>query len=218
MAIYIIILGPPGAGKGTQAARISKKFDLAHISSGDIFREHLRNQTQLGKLAQEFMNRGELVPDDVTIEMIKDRLNRPDCKNGAILDGFPRTPNQAKALDKMLAGFGEEISSVPLISVPSEALTERLTGRRVCRAEGHVYHLTFNPPKEPGVCDVDGSPLYQRDDDEESTVLNRLQVYQKQTEPLIDYYSRKGKIIKIDGTLEIDQVTEALFREIKKVE
>jgi len=217
MPTYIVLLGPPGAGKGTQAARISEEFELAHVSSGDIFREHLKNQTELGKVAQEYMNRGELVPDDITIEMIKVRLNRQDCQNGALLDGFPRTPEQAKALDRMLEGFEGKVNCVPYISVPGKVLVERLTGRRVCRAEGHVYHIVYNPPKVSGICDIDGSELYQRDDDKPETVRHRIQVYEEQTTPLIDYYRQKGLLIEIDGTQEIEDVTQQMLSAINEV-
>lgn len=217
MPVYIVLLGPPGAGKGTQATRISEEFNIPHISSGDIFRENLKNQTPLGKLAQEYITRGELVPDDLTIGMINDRLNRPDCENGALLDGFPRTPEQAKALDGILSDLGGRINCVPLISVPAETLIKRISGRRVCRGSGHVYHVTNNPPSVPGICDLDGSELYQREDDKEDTVRRRIEVYENQTSPLINFYRTKGLIVEVDGTQEIDVVASALMDEIKKV-
>ena len=216
MPTYIILLGPPGAGKGTQAARISEEFNIPHISSGNIFRENLKNKTELGKIALEYIERGELVPDDVTIEMIKDRLDRPDCKNGALLDGFPRTPEQAIALDKILAEIGGQVNCVPLITVPAEMLVERISGRRVCRENEHVYHVINNQPKVPGVCDLDGSELYQRDDDKEETVRRRILVYEQQTTPLIAYYENNGLVISVDGTREIGEVSNQLLREIKK--
>lgn len=211
MARYYVLLGPPGAGKGTQAKLIAEKLGLAHISSGDIFRENLSKQTELGKKAQEFMNRGELVPDGLTIDMIRDRLARPDCKEGAILDGFPRTPAQADALAVMLKETGGEVVSVPLISVPPAVLLERMSGRVSCRAAGHVYHLTNNPPKVAGICDIDGSELYQREDDKTETVQKRITVYETQTAPLIEYYSSRGLLREVDGTQEIDEVTRQLL-------
>lgn len=217
MSTFIILLGPPGAGKGTQATRISEEFQIPHISSGDIFRENLKNQTPLGKLVQGYISRGELVPDDLTIDMIKDRLNRFDCKNGALLDGFPRTPEQAEALDSIIVELAGKINVVPLISVPAETLIQRISGRRVCRAGGHVYHITNKPPRVPGICDTDGSELYQRDDDKEDTVRRRISVYEEQTTPLIAYYQDKGLIIEVDGTQEMDVVAVQLMSEIKKV-
>ncbi|HEX7557242.1 MAG TPA: adenylate kinase [Leptolinea sp.] len=216
MPSYVVLLGPPGAGKGTQAELISEKLGLAHISSGDIFRENLKNQTELGKKAQGYMNRGELVPDDLTIEMIKDRLQRDDCKAGALLDGFPRTPAQAEALGKMLAGWNGKVESVPYISVPAEELIGRLSGRWTCRTQGHVYHEKFNPPKVTGICDVDGSELYQREDDQAATVERRILVYMEQTTPLIDYYRKQNVLAEVDGTLPIDKVTAQLLKAIQK--
>lgn len=215
MGMYIVLLGPPGAGKGTQAEVLEEQTGLVHISSGDIFRENLKAQTELGKLAQGFMNRGELVPDDVTIAMIRERLSRPDCAAGAILDGFPRTPAQAEALDAMLAELGSKISSVPFISVPETVLIERLSGRWTCRAAGHVYHSQYNPPRKPGVCDEDGSELYQREDDKPETVKRRIHVYFEQTSPLIDYYRDAGLLIEVDGTQPIDEVTSTLLAAIR---
>lgn len=211
MAKYIVLLGPPGAGKGTQAEILSERTGLAHVSSGDIFRENLKAQTELGILAQGYMNRGELVPDDVTIAMIRERLRQPDCVAGAILDGFPRTPQQAKALDEMLTEMGGKVVSVPYISVPTPVLIERLGGRWTCRAQGHVFHGVYNPPKQAGICDEDGSELYQREDDRPETVENRIRVYFEQTSPLIDYYKKAGLLVEIDGTQSIDQVTAALL-------
>ena len=207
MPVYIVLLGPPGAGKGTQAQVISKSLGLPHISSGDIFRNNIKNQTELGKLAKGYMDRGELVPDDVTIAMIRERLSEPDCATGALLDGFPRTPAQAAALDKMLSEFDGAVQKVPLISVVEEVLVERLTGRWTCRAQGHVYHEKYNPPKSAGMCDVDGSELYQRDDDKAETVKRRIRVYLEQTQPLIDYYQRQGKLVEVDGTQAIERVS-----------
>ena len=184
MDTYIVLLGPPGAGKGTQAQFVSEKLNLPHISSGDIFRENLKKQTELGQKAKEFMNRGELVPDDVTISMIRERLSRPDCAQGALLDGFPRTPAQAEALSSMLEDFSGQVDAVPYIKVSEEELIERLSGRWTCRAEGHVFNEKYDPPEKPGVCDYDGSELYQREDDKPATVKRRIRVYLEQTQPL----------------------------------
>lgn len=212
MRRYIVLLGPPGAGKGTQAQRISDALGLSHISSGDIFRENLKNQTELGELARDYMDRGELVPDDVTIAMIRERLLRPDCSPGALLDGFPRTREQAEALMAMLADFGSEVEAVPYIQVSDEVLIERLSGRWTCRDQGHVFHEKYSAPINAGICDHDGSPLYQREDDKAETVKRRIRVYLEQTAPLIEYYRGEGKLIEINGTQSIDDVS----RDIKK--
>jgi adenylate kinase len=216
MATYIVLLGPPGVGKGTQAKILSKRSGLAHISSGDLFRENIKNQTELGKLAQTFMTQGELVPDDVTIAMIRDRINRPDCKAGAILDGFPRTPAQAEALEKMLREFHGQVDCVPLITASESVLKERLSDRWTCRSVGHIFNAKSNPPKHTGICDFDGSELYQRDDDKADTVIHRIQVYLDQTSPLIAYYRDLGKLIEIDGMQSIEQVTQDLLGALKK--
>ncbi len=211
MATYIVLLGPPGVGKGTQAKILSETKKLAHISSGDLFRENLKNQTDLGKTAKSFMDKGELVPDDVTIAMIKARLSRPDCAAGAILDGFPRTPAQADALEAMLKEFKGSVSAVPFISAAENILIERASGRWTCKAQGHIYHEKFSPPKQAGVCDFDGSEIYQRDDDKVETVAKRIRVYLEQTMPLVDHYRKAGKLIEIDGSQSVEQVTKALF-------
>jgi len=216
MATYIVMLGPPGVGKGTQAKILAEKTGLAHISSGDLFRENIKNQTELGQLAQSVMNKGELVPDDVTIAMIRERLSRPDCQAGAILDGFPRTPAQADALKQMLVEFDGDVNHVPFINAVDEVLITRLSGRWTCRANGHVFHATFNPPQKDGICDLDGSELYQRDDDKVETVTRRIQVYAEQTAPLIAYYRKAGKLIEIDGAKPIEQVTTALVKALEK--
>jgi adenylate kinase len=206
------MLGAPGAGKGTQAKIISDRLGLPHISSGDIFRENLKNQTELGRLADGYMSRGELVPDDVTIAMIRERLSRPDCARGAVLDGFPRTPAQAEALAEMLAALGgKRVDVVPYIKVEEAELVRRLTGRWTCRANGHIFHEEFNPPKSPGACDIDGSPLYQREDDRAETVTHRIRVYLEQTAPLIAYYLKAGVLVEIDGGQPIGAVTDALL-------
>ena len=216
MATYIVLLGPPGVGKGTQAKILSERSGLAHISSGDLFRENLKNQTELGKLAQTYMHQGELVPDDVTIAMIRDRLQRQDCDAGAILDGFPRTPAQAEALEKMLEEFHGQVDAVPFITAPRDVLMDRLSDRWTCRAIGHVFNAKSNPPKKTGFCDYDGSELYQRDDDKADTVMHRIQVYLDQTSPLISYYRDRGKLVEINGMQSIEQVTQDLMSALKK--
>ena len=215
MATFIVLLGPPGVGKGTQAKILSEKTGLAHMSSGDLFRENLKNQTELGKLAQTYMTKGELVPDDVTIAMIRERLSRPDYKVGAILDGFPRTPAQAEALETMLQEFDGHIDLVPFIRAEEDVLIDRLGSRWTCRAEGHIFNRKTNPPQNDNKCDYDGSELYQRDDDKAETVKRRVDVYYKQTTPLIDYYRDRGKLVEIDGARPIDQVADDLLVAVK---
>jgi adenylate kinase len=217
MATFIVLLGPPGVGKGTQAEILAETLKLVHVSSGDLFRENIKNLTDLGRLAQSFMDKGELVPDGVTISMIRERLNRADCDAGAILDGFPRTPAQADALETMLSEFGGgHVDAVPYITAPENILVERASGRWTCRAQGHIYHQLFNKPKQAGICDVDGSELYQRDDDKVETVTKRIRVYIEQTIPLVEYYRKRGKLIEIDGTQEVEQVTKALLSALEK--
>jgi adenylate kinase len=218
MATYIVLLGPPGVGKGTQAVLLAQTLQLAHVSSGDLFRENIKNQTELGRLAKSYMDKGELVPDDVTIAMIRERISRPDCKTGVILDGFPRTPKQADALDSMLTEFGGQVDVVPYITASEEVLIERTSGRWSCRAQGHVYHEKFNPPKQAGVCDVDGSELYQRDDDKKETVANRIRVYFEQTLPLAGYYRELGRLVEINGAQTMEQVTADLLAALKKLD
>jgi adenylate kinase len=188
---------------------------LPHVSSGDLFRENIKNETELGRTAQSFMNKGELVPDDVTIGMIRDRLSRPDCQGGALLDGFPRTTVQADALETLLAELGGHVDRVPYITASEDTLVERLSGRWTCKAQGHVFHEKHNPPEIPGVCDFDGSPLYQREDDKSETVLHRIQVYFKQTAPLIEYYRQRGLLVEIDGSRPIGQVTTDLLASLE---
>lgn len=216
MTTYIVLLGPPGVGKGTQAEIFSEKTGLAHISSGDLFRENIKNQTELGKLAQTYMTKGELVPDDVTIAMIRERLSRPDCEVGAILDGFPRTPAQADALEVMLSEFQGKVDVVPFITASDEVLSERLSARWTCRAKGHIFNEKFNPPQVAGKCDFDESELYQRDDDKAETVKHRIQVYLDQTLPLISHYRDLGKLVEIDGMQSIEDVTQELLIALKK--
>ena len=201
-----ILLGPPGAGKGTQAVKIVEKYGIPHISTGDIFRENIKNGTELGKKAQAYMNRGELVPDDLVIEIATDRLAKDDCKNGFLLDGFPRTVYQAEKLDEFLAANGGKIDKVLDIAVGKDELITRLTGRRVCKACGASFHVVNIPPKKEGVCDYCGGELIQRADDNLETVTNRIDVYESQTKPLIDYYEKAGNIAHIDGTTGLDNV------------
>jgi adenylate kinase len=216
MPTYIVLLGPPGVGKGTQAKIIAETMSLPHVSSGDLFRENIKNGTKLGKLAQSLINKGELVPDDVTIDMIRDRLSRPDCKGGALLDGFPRTTVQAEALENLLAEFGGKVDYVPYIAACEATLVERLGGRWTCKAQGHVFHEKYNPPKKAGVCDFDGSELYQRIDDKAETVTRRIQVYFSQTAPLIAYYRERRQLSEIDGAQSIERVTADLMAVLGK--
>ena len=207
---YVVLLGVPGAGKGTQAKLLEQSTGLPQVSTGDIFRYNLKNQTELGKLAKSYMDRGDLVPDDVTIRMVEDRLQQPDCARGAIMDGFPRNLVQAAAFDKITAPDGG-VRIVPLINLEDDETIRRITGRRSCRTCGAVYHVVFNPPKIENVCDIDGGELYQRDDDQEETVRNRLFVYYKQTSPLIGYYFAKGVLAEVDGSVPITEVQRALL-------
>lgn len=209
--LYMVLLGPPGAGKGTQARRLSERLGLAHVSTGDLFRKHLKEQTRLGQLAQSYMNKGELVPDSVTIAMVQERLQEPDTVKGVIFDGFPRTVAQAEALDDLLALLGGRVNLAVLIQVPEEVLVERLSGRRTCRAQGHIFHVKYNPPKVPGKCDYDGSELYQREDDRPETVRRRIQVYWEQTGPVVDYYRSRGLLVEVNGDQDMDAVTQALL-------
>jgi len=211
VASYIVILGPPGAGKGTQARRLCERLGVPHVASGDLFREHLKNDTDLGRLARGYIDRGGLVPDDVTIAMIRERLSRPDATVGALLDGFPRTRPQAEALDQMLADLGGKIDAVAVIRVGVPVLIRRLMGRLMCRAGGHIYHEDYNPPRRAGVCDIDGTELYQRSDDDEATVTHRIQVYLAETAPLIAHYRRRGVVAEVDGDQPIEAVTEDLL-------
>ena len=216
MPVYIVLLGPPGVGKGTQAEIIAEKTGLPHISSGDLFRENIKNQTTLGNEAQAFMDKGELVPDDITIGMVRNRLNAPDCRNGALLDGFPRTIAQADALQKMLSDFGGKIDFVPYIHASEKILIERLSGRWTCKAQGHIYHQKFSPPRETGKCDIEGSELYQREDDKVETVTKRIQVYMTQTAPLIEYFKNIGILHEVDGAQPIEKVTDQLLAVLGK--
>ena len=217
MAVYIVLLGPPGAGKGTQAEKISEVYHLTHVSTGDLFRANIRENTELGKKAKEYTDQGLLVPDSVTIAMVEDRLKNEDCKNGALLDGFPRTIKQAEALDKMLEkSFDSKVTVVPCIDVKKEDLVSRISGRRMCK-NGHVFHVVTKPPKTEGICDVCGEPLYQRADDDEETVHTRLTAYEESTAPLIGYYEQKGVLRRIDGNGDIADVSGAVMAAIDEV-
>jgi adenylate kinase len=210
---FIVLLGVPGAGKGTQAKRLSAVLALPHISSGDLFREHLKHGTPTGEEAQKYLSKGELVPDGITIEMIEERLAQPDGAAGAILDGFPRTARQAEALENMAGG---SVRAAVLVEVPIERLVERMSGRRVCREQGHVYHLEHNPSKERGICDIDGSVLYQRDDDKMETVRHRLEVYEERTAPLVDYYRERGVLVIVNGDQPIQAVTKEILSSLER--
>ena len=209
----IVFMGPPGAGKGTQAEKIIETYQIPHISTGDMFRKAIKDQTELGMEAKRYMDQGALVPDHVTIGIVKDRLSESDCKSGFLLDGFPRTVDQAKALDEILTSLDSKIDYVINIDVDLNILKERLTGRRICRSCGATYHKIFNPSAVEGVCDKCGGELYQRKDDNEETVGNRLDVYVNQTKPLLDYYSLAGNLVNINGQQSIDLV----FEEIQNV-
>jgi len=213
--LFIVLLGAPGAGKGTQAKRVSQRMGLPHVSSGDLFREHERRGTELGQEAQRYLSRGELVPDSVTSAMIRERLGQPDSRDGAVLDGFPRTEPQAQALAGLLAEVKGQVDHAVLIRVPEDRLVERLAGRRVCENQGHVYHVTFNPPRQPGLCDQDGSPLLQREDDQPETVRRRIRVYEEQTRPVVEFYRRLGLLREIEGDQGIDQVTEDILHALQ---
>ena len=204
----ITLMGLPGAGKGTQASEIVKKFPIPHISTGDMFRKAIKDETDLGKEAKSYMDRGELVPDEVTVGIVKERISEDDAKKGFLLDGFPRTIEQAEALNQIMSELDRDIDVVINIEVPEEELMNRLTGRRICEKCGTTYHLVFNPPKVDGICDIDGGKLYQREDDNPETVSNRLSVNVKQSKPILEYYNDKGVLKNIDGSKDIEKVTD----------
>ena len=208
----IVLLGPPGAGKGTQAKSISNRYSILHISTGDIFRKNISENTPLGIEAKRYMDNGQLVPDEVTINMVKDRLEQDDCKNGYLLDGFPRTVHQAEALEEFLNSREESLDTSLLIEVPTNFILERMTGRRVCPSCGASYHVKFNPPTEDGKCSVCGSDVIQRKDDTVETVQERLDVYQRQTQPLIDFYKAKNQLSVVDGTKAINEVFDDICK------
>ena len=209
--MYIIMLGAPGAGKGTQADILSQEMNLPHIASGDLFRQALEKRTGVGLLAKSHMDKGGLVPDEITIKMILERIDQPDCACGCLFDGFPRTLQQAKALDKALRGQGRTIDKATYIEVPDEELVKRLSGRWLCRACQTPYHITNSPPETPGKCDRCGGELYQRSDDREETVKERLSVFLAQTVPILDYYEKQGKLIRVNGNMEMQGVARQII-------
>jgi adenylate kinase len=210
-ALFLVLLGGPGAGKGTQAERLSETLGIPQVSTGDLFRENLKKETELGLLAKGYMERGELVPDEVTVGMVRERLRRPDAAKGAIMDGFPRTIAQAEAFEALLAEMGSKLTVVPSIQVPEDVLLARLAGRWTCKKCGAMYHQLFSPPQEAGVCDKCGGELYQRPDDTPETQEHRIEVYFEQTAPLIDYYRAKGLLVEVDGRAGIDEIQAELL-------
>ncbi|MFJ8795757.1 adenylate kinase [Streptomyces sp. NPDC102462] len=212
----IVLVGPPGAGKGTQAAFLAKNLSIPHISTGDLFRANISQQTWLGKLAKSYMDAGDLVPDEVTIGMAKDRMEKPDAENGFLLDGFPRNVSQAEALDEMLRSESMKLDAVLDLEVPEEEVVKRIAGRRICRKDSsHVFHLTYSKPKKEGVCDACGGELYQRDDDSEATVRTRLEVYHTQTEPITDYYKAHGLVVTVAAVGTVEDVTTCVMEALK---
>ena len=213
--MYIIMLGAPGAGKGTQADILSQEMDLPHIASGDLFRQALEERTEVGLLAKSYMDKGELVPDEITIKMILERINQPDCTSGCLLDGFPRTLQQAKVLDEALKEQGKSIDKAIYIEVPNEELVKRLSGRWLCRTCQTPYHIINSPPKTPGKCDKCGGELYQRSDDREETVKDRLNIFFAQTVPILDYYKKQNKLIRVNGNLGMQGVAREIISALK---
>ncbi|MEU8027824.1 adenylate kinase [Streptomyces sp. NPDC049099] len=213
----IVLVGPPGAGKGTQAVRLAEKLAIPHISTGDLFRANISQQTELGKLAKSYMDAGNLVPDEVTIAMAKDRMEQPDAERGFLLDGFPRNVSQAEALDELLRTESITLDAVLDLEVPEDEVVKRIAGRRICRNDSsHVFHVTYSQPKKEGVCDVCGGELYQRDDDSEDTVRKRLEVYHTQTEPIIDYYKAQGLVVTISSLGPVDEITQRALGALKR--
>ena len=208
----LIMLGAPGAGKGTQAKKIAEKYNIPHISTGDIFRANIKNGTELGQKAKTYMDQGLLVPDELVVDLVMDRFAQPDCENGYVLDGFPRTIPQAEALDPALEKAGAKIDYAINVEVPDENIIRRMSGRRACVACGATYHLVHIPPKKEGVCDTCGKELILRDDDKPETVKKRLDVYHEQTQPLIDYYTEKGALVEVDGTVDMEDVFDAIVK------
>ncbi|MFC8140394.1 adenylate kinase [Streptomyces paradoxus] len=215
----IVLVGPPGAGKGTQAAFLAKNLSIPHISTGDLFRANISRQTELGKLAKSYMDAGNLVPDEVTIAMAKDRMEQPDAENGFLLDGFPRNVSQAEALDELLETESMQLDAVLDLEVPEDEVVKRIAGRRICRNDSsHVFHVTYKQPAKDGVCDVCGGELYQRNDDSEETVRTRLEVYHTQTEPIIDYYKAQGLVVTISALGKVEDVTTRAMEALKRGE
>ncbi|GGW17081.1 adenylate kinase [Streptomyces capoamus] len=213
----IVLVGPPGAGKGTQAVRLAEKLAIPHISTGDLFRANISQQTELGKLAKSYMDAGNLVPDEVTIAMAKDRMEQPDAESGFLLDGFPRNVSQAQALDELLQTEGITLDAVLDLEVPEDEVVKRIAGRRICRNDSsHVFHVSYSKPKQEDVCDVCGGELYQRDDDSEETVRKRLEVYHTQTEPIIDYYKSQGLVRTISALGPVDEITQRALEALKR--
>ncbi|MER5433938.1 adenylate kinase [Streptomyces sp. NPDC002588] len=213
----IVLVGPPGAGKGTQATRLAETLSVPHISTGDLFRANISRQTDLGKLAKSYMDAGNLVPDEVTIAMAKDRMEQPDAERGFLLDGFPRNVSQAEALDELLTTEGIKLDAVLDLEAPEEEVVKRIAGRRICRNDSsHVFHVSYKKPAQDGVCDVCGGELYQRDDDSEETVRTRLEVYHTQTEPIIDYYKAQGLVVTIDSMGPVEEVTSRALAALKR--
>lgn len=211
----LILLGPPGVGKGTQASAIVERYNIPHISTGDIFRANIKEGTELGKQAKDYMDKGLLVPDDLVISIVNDRLTWKDCEDGFLLDGFPRTVAQAEALELQLDKMGKKLDRVINLDADKDTLIQRATGRRICRSCGATYHVKFNPPKKEGICDIDGGKLYQREDDKKETVATRIGVYLAQTQPLIDYYKDRGLILDIDGTKPIEEIFQTIVRALE---
>jgi adenylate kinase len=212
MFVRLILLGPPGAGKGTQAAGIVEKYNVPHISTGDIFRKNIKEKTDLGVKAKEYIDKGLLVPDEIVVAIVKDRLEEADCKEGFLLDGFPRTVNQARALDEALKNMEVNLNEVVNINVDKEVLVGRAVGRRICKECGATFHIEFNPAKQEGLCDKCGGELYQRADDTAETVSKRIEVYINETQPLIDYYKEKGILVTIDGQQDINKVFDDIVK------